>query len=578
MNNNSRFYERLNEAEKLRYCEQCGACSSACPITDINDFNIRRLLRFVELDFVEDIAGSPMPWFCATCWRCEEACPNGVKISDIVRYLRAAGPVHMIPDAPQCVKACPAGINIPGYLRLIADNRPDEAYALIMEKAPFPGVLGRVCPHPCEIACKRGQVNEPVAICAAKRYAADKTEKIPATVFNVAEQTNHKIAIIGSGPAGLSAAFFLRKKGHSITIFEARPKPGGMMRYGIPDFRLPENVLGKEIDQIINMGIELKTGRKFGSESDIKSLSDDGFEAVFIAVGAQLCKKIPLQGAELSEALLGLDFLVNINEGNTPEVKKNLIVIGGGNVAVDVALSALRLGAEHVSMVCLESREEVPADPKDIEMAMEHGVDIIYSWGPHKIIHENKKVSAAEFVKCISVFDENGNFCPCFEHTKKIIKADQVILAIGQAVDTDFCNNFSFLNYKGTPGVENGLLDIDHKTQKTSVPGVFAGGDAANGPARMIDAIAAGRRAANSIDIYLHGNGISGSDISDRPDYDGKRETGFADQKREISPMLDLSQRNKSFSEVNLCFDNEQAIKETGRCLQCDLEQRLVVG
>jgi formate dehydrogenase beta subunit len=237
------FAERFNHIEMFRYCEQCGRCSSACPITGIYNFNIRRLIRHVELDLIAEIAGSPMPWFCATCGRCEDACPNGIKILDITRTLRAVGPEELIPHQPQCVRACPAGIDVPGYLRFISRGEIAEACKLIIEKAPFPGVLGRVCPHPCEAACKRGEVSEPISICAAKRYAADKAGDILQWMSSTAPDSGHKVAVIGAGPAGLTAAFYLRKKGHQVTILEARPKPGGMMRYGIPYHRLPEDVL-----------------------------------------------------------------------------------------------------------------------------------------------------------------------------------------------------------------------------------------------------------------------------------------------------------------------------------------------
>ena len=590
MTNTERFAERFNQIEMFRYCEQCGRCSSACPITGINGFNIRRLVRHVELDLIDEIAASPMPWFCATCGRCEDACPNGIKILDITRTLRSVGPGELVPERPLCVNACPAGIDIPGYLRCIAQGNMDEACRLIIEKAPFPGILGRVCTHPCETACKRGEVNQPIAICAAKRYAADKAGDLTGWMSQTAPDSGHKVAVIGAGPAGLTAAFFLKKKGHQVTILEARPKAGGMLRYGIPYYRLPAEILDKEIDQILSTGVELKPNLKLGVDYEIEQLKNDGFEAVFIAVGAQLSRRIELEGSDLPEVHWGVEFLAAVSEGENVPVKGRIVVIGGGNVAVDVALTAIRLGAKNVTLACLESEEQMPANPWEIEQAREEGVEMLYSWGPARIMANGGKVSGLELVRCTSVFDEQGKFCPYFDDAKTTVAADQVILAIGQASETAFCKDFCFLDDQQSLPVEKGLIAVDKKTQETAIKGVFAGGDAANGPATVIEAIAAGRRAAVSIDKYLGGNGVlevgswkaeGGSEGSANAEagssgcgngYDGRREARFADLKRVDAPTLPVAERNGGFGEVELCFRDEQALEETRRCLQCDLE------
>jgi len=578
MSDNKKFAERFNAIEMFRYCEQCGRCSSACPITGINGFNIRRLVRHVELDLIDEIAGSSMPWFCAVCGRCEDACPNGIRILDITRTLRAIGPEKRIPAKPQCTDACPAGIDVPGYLRLIAQGKPEEACKLIVEKAPFPGILGRVCTHPCETACKRGEVNAPIAICAAKRYAADKAADYSAWMSKTAPDTGHKVAVIGAGPAGLTAAFFLRKKGHRVTILEARDKPGGMLRYGIPSYRLPQAVLDKEIGAVLSTGIDLRTGQKLGVDYEIDQLKQEGFEAVFVAVGAQLSRKIELEGAELDDVKWGVEFLAEVTEGQDLKVKERVMVIGGGNVAVDVALTALRLGAKDVQLACLESREEMPANPWEVEQARQEGVQMLYSWGPARIVENDGKLSGIELVHCTSVFDDEGKFCPYFDDTKKLVETDQVILAIGQASETAFCRDFCFLDDQRSLPVKNGLIAVDQKTQETEMQGVFAGGDAANGPATVIEAIAAGRRAAASIDMYLGGDGTIELEIGNtecgngQPDYNGARDAGFAELKRVDVPSLPLSERHAGFSEVELCCGDEQMKTEIQRCLQCDQE------
>jgi len=476
------------------------------------------------------------------------------------------------------MKACPAGIDIPGYLRFVDQGKASEAYTLIMEKAPFPGVLGRVCTHPCETACKRGEVSEPIAICAAKRYAADKAGDVSAWISGTAQDSGHKVAVIGAGPAGLTAAFYLRKKGHQVTVFEARPKAGGMLRYGIPYYRLPEDVLDKEIEQILSTGIELKTDQKMGVDFEIDQLKNDGYEAIFIGVGAQLSRKIELEGSGLENVNWGVEFLTSVAEGQDLSVKDNVVVIGGGNVAVDVALTAIRLGAKNVKLACLESKEEMPANPWEIEQAQEEGVEMLYSWGPNKILDNDGTVTGLELVRCTSVFDDEGKFCPFFDDTQTTVETQQIILAIGQASETAFCKDFCFLDDdQNSLPVQNGLIGISKDTQATDMRGVFAGGDAANGPATVIEAIAAGRRAAISIDAYLGGDGVieigsANAECGDGQSYDGKRESGFAELNRVDSPILPIEERHAGFAEVELCFSDDQAKKETHRCLQCDLE------
>jgi NADPH-dependent glutamate synthase beta subunit-like oxidoreductase len=562
--------EKFGDVRMFRTCEQCGCCSSACPITGKNNFNVRRIVRHIELDLADDIANTPLPWACTTCGRCETACPNGIAILDIIRPLRAMSPEDFVPeDTPPCATACPAGIDVPGYVRLIAQGKPAEAYKLILEKAPFPGILGRVCMHPCETQCRRGEVNQPIAICALKRYATDKADGAFPAAVQVKEKTGRRVAVIGAGPAGLTAAFYLKKKGHDVTVFEAKAKAGGMMRYGIPFYRLPEDVLDKEINQVLSIGIKLETNKKLGRDFSIDELKTQGFEAIFIGTGLQESKKIQLDGAELPDVFWGVDFLRVVSEGKEVRLKEKILVVGGGNVAVDVALTAMRIGAKEVTMACLESRKEMPASPWEIEQALEEGVRIMPSWGPHRIIGEDGRVKSVELVTCTSVFDERGAFCPAFGDQVEVVEADQVILAIGQAAD------LSFLSDNGEVKCERGLIVADPKTQETGMPGVYAGGDVGKGQGAIIDAIAAGRRAAISIDKFLDGDGLIEETLAEKPDtdsYTGQRERGFADLTRAQVPTLPLSERHKGFQEVDLRFADDQAVREAKRCLQCDLE------
>ena len=573
MDANTVLAEQFGNVDMLQACEQCGCCASACPVTGKDGFNVRRIVRYIEMDLAQEAADSGMAWTCTTCGRCETVCPNGIAVLDILRPLRVLGPEDAVPPdtAPPCASACPAGIDIPSYLRLIALGKPEEACAVILEKVPFPGILGRVCMHPCEAECRRGEVNQPVSICALKRYAADKAGDVFERNTRVADATGKKVAVVGAGPAGLTAAFYLRKKGHEVIVFEARPKPGGMMRYGIPSYRLPEEVLDLEIGRVLGIGITLETGKRLGKDLDLGTLQKD-YDAVFLAPGLQESRRIDLEGTDSEDVLWGVDFLSNASEGKDVDLKERVVVVGGGNVAVDVALTALRLGAGEVIMACLEKRKEMPASDWEIEQALEEGVRLMPAWGPKRILGSAGNVSGIELVQCASVFDENGAFCPAFNDLTETVDADQIILAIGQAAD------LSFGEGKGLP-VERGLIAADAESMETGLPGVYAGGDAGMGPGAIIDAIAAGRKTASAMDRFLGGDGDIEETLAERPDtssYDGARERGFADRLRSKASELPVEERHKGFDEVEGCLTDEQAVHEAGRCLQCDLELRLV--
>ncbi len=564
--------EKFKDVEMFKACEQCGRCSSACPITGVKNFNIRRILRHVELDLIDEMVDSPFPWSCTTCGRCEDVCPNGIAVLDIIRPLRSISPEKFIPGDPPCVKACPAGIDVPGYLRFIAQGKPEEAYKLILERVPFPGILGRVCTHPCENDCRRKEVNESISICALKRYAADKAKIFPNDGL-IGKDTGHKIAVIGAGPAGLTAAFYLRKRGHQVTIFEARLKPGGMMRYGIPYYRLPEDVLDKEIHQVLSLGIELKTNQRLGKDFDLNRLKKDGFEVIFIAVGLQLSRKIEIEGSPSKDIFWGVDFLIDVNERKEITVEEKVVVIGGGNGAVDAARVAKRLGAEEVLLIYRRSRSEMPAIKSEVDGAEREGVKFQFLSAPVGVLSHNGQLTG---IRCIRMElgepDESGRRSPKpIEGSDFEVKADQLIIAIGQAPDPKAV--MEELEYS-----ISGILSVDPVALKTNVEGTFAGGDIAKGPGSVIEAIEAGRRAASSIDKFLGGDGMIEETLAERSafqPYSGKREKGFADFKRIESPTLPLEERLNGFIEVERCFNDDQAIMEATRCLQCDLELRL---
>lgn len=542
-------------------CIGCLRCVRVC-----GDVIGAKALRYVVVDD-EVIVGTTNPTLeesgCRYCGACVEVCPTGA-LQD--RELKAGDRKEALVP---CMAQCPVGMEIPTYLNFIAEGKYYEAGKIIKEKTPFASSLGYICHRPCEDECRRGEINEAVAICDLKRFALQMTDS--QYQIQKKKETGKRVAVIGSGPAGLTAAYFLAKSGHSVTVYEAQPEAGGMLRWAIPEYRLPRDVVRQEVEDIKAMGVEILTSTPVDSEKFLKDLKLDTWDAVFLAAGAQESKKIDVEGLGLDGVYWGLEFLRQAKEGKISELKGKVVAIGGGNVAMDVAMTALRLGASRAEIACLERREEMPAFAWEIQEAEEEGILVHPSWGPEKIEGEGNKVKGIQLIGCTSVFDEKGNFNPTFDPSqKKSLEADSVILAVGQSPDLSYVPSDLGLQL-----VDEGIVKINPDTLETNLQGVFAGGETASGPASAVEAMAMGRKAADSIDKYLGGEGLNEQGSSLDEEEKGSlwlgEEKDFSLKERVLMPTLSLSERLKSFDLIQLGYKDEEALKEAGRCLRCDL-------
>jgi NADH-quinone oxidoreductase subunit F len=515
-----------------------------------------------------------------------QTCPNPVLST--IKHFRAeyeahirdkqcpAGVCEALTFAP-CENTCPVHCDAVGYTALISARRYEEALSLIRLTQPLAGICGRVCSHPCEKMCKRGEIDESIAIGSLKRFAADwerRQGKMAPPVF-LERIKDERVAIVGAGPAGLNAGYHLGRKGYQVTIFEALPVPGGMLAVGIPDFRLPPEILGYDIDFIRQHNVEIRCDQALGRDFTIDDLFKQGYKAVFLALGAHGNPRLNIPGEDSKDVLAGVDFLRRVNLGERVEVGEKVAVIGGGDVAIDAARMAMRLGAREVSIVYRRTKEEMPANVEEVEEAEDEKIKILYLLAPTSILTENGRVKGMECVRMeLGDYDESGRRRPIpVKGSEFIMKVDTVIPEVGYKPELA-----CFRPEEGFKITKAGTLSSDPIALATHIPGVFAGGDVVTGPSTIVQAMADGYQAAISIDRYLKGQDLYKERVfratrrADVPKTEAETGEVEAIKPRARMPYMGVGRRVQTFSEVNLGFSEETAIREACRCLRCDLE------
>jgi len=608
---------RMAQLDKTFPTNDCSMCTLSPKLIEVDKHRDIELLVNAEITgctgeagrFAVEVLRHPTyvdPDKCNSCGDCLEVCPVslpaefdeglGERRAIYKRYPQAIpAAVTISKEArPPCVLACPAGVNCQGYLALIGAGKIAEAFALIRERNPLPAVCGRICHHPCEAECHRRDLDEPVAINPLKRFAADwvaarrAAGEDPAPPPRGAIDPNKpRVAVVGGGPAGLTAARDLALLGYPVTLLEAEDQPGGTVLNAIPSYRLPAEILAQDLADIQAAGFEIQTNQRLGRDFTIDRLREQGFQAVFLAVGrpdpAQLLRDTagqPLKGLDLQGVLLGLRFLRAVKRGENPRLHGKAVVIGGGNVAIDAAMTARRQGAERVEIVSLECRADMPAHETEIRDALEEGIALNPSWGLKRILGENGRVTGLRLARCTCVISDAGRFAPEFDDSCDTeIAADFVIVAIGQLAD------FSFLEPDDPLWDEfRRLIAVDEQTLQTNVEWIFAGGDVATGPKSVIAAVAQGRRAAEAIDRYLTGRDLRDGRRFDKPESAPRPTKAFAPQlvakrSRAVPARRSPGERG-DFDEIELTLSEAEALAEAKRCLNCGLcsECRLCVA
>ena len=464
-----------------------------------------------------------------------------------------------------CRQSCPLGLNCQGYVQLIARGQEVKAMEIVRDRLPFPGILGRICSQPCEDGCgHRDTDGEAVSIRALKRYLDDQFKDQEPPLPDIKPYSGKRVAIVGSGPAGLMAAYDLAVQGHKVIVYEGESAPGGILRWYIPVYRLPQDVVERELKLLERMGVVFECGVAIGKDKTLTQLHKD-FGAVMLATGLHGYQKLNIKGADCNGVLYGLPFLKAVRDNAAPELGKKVLVIGGGNVAVDVAQTAYRLGAESVKIVCLESREEMPAFNKAVFEAIAENVTLNCSWGNPSLEIEDGKLKGVCFEACTSVFDQEGHFDPSFDNSKtKVFEVDSLIIAVGQKMDNSLFNASTF-----TP---NDLTKVNPVTFQTSVEKIFAAGDFISGPSSVVSAMAAGKEAAESINRYL-----AGIPLAYGRSYPGPVVTEFAVDRSVGSPDRRMNlphyqyKGKGDFNEIETGVTREAARKEAKRCHSCGL-------
>jgi len=475
------------------------------------------------------------------------------------RYHSIFGGIRI--NGTPCATGCPANVEISSYLSKIREGDLVGAAKTLLISNPLPAITGRVCPHSCEKECNRDMLDESISIRAVERYLGDYILDNAREIVEPPETESGKsVAIVGSGPAGLSAAYYLRMSGHRVTIFERMEEAGGMLNYMIPAYRLPKDIVGRVVMMLQGLGIEFRMNVNVGKDTTVDDLKKT-FDGIFLAGGAWSQRLVGLKGEELTKS--SLDFLSDVRRGNRKGLGKKVVVIGGGNVAIDAAITALRFGAGEVTMACLESREEMPALAWEIEQAVGEGVKLMPSWGPYKVLSSKGKVRGIELVRCTAVFDSEGCFAPTLDDSDRVtVEADQIIMAVGQTTDLSF-----IINPGWSLNVDRGLIVVDRETQGTNIPGIFAGGEVTSGSSTVIDCAAAGQRAAVAIDLYLKGSGAPAKDRDKHTDLEFNSEYLKKIGRVEM-PKLAISERTIDREDA-LGLSLSEVKTEANRCLNC---------
>ena len=470
---------------------------------------------------------------------------------------------------PRCTSACPAGVDVPRYIRAVREGRYDDAVAVLREKLPLPTVCADACFAPCEDVCACKQFGDPVAIRALKRAAVDNGSDVWLQNKRHSESTGKKVAIIGAGPAGLTAAYYLATQGHAVTIYDTWPEPGGTMRYGIPEFRLPKARLKRDIQHILDLGVNFKGNTAVGQDITYDELRQN-YNAVFIACGTMANAELDLKGSGEEEVIWGWDFLKEIAQGKELDLGSRVVVIGGGNVALDAARTARRIGASQVTLVYRRSKSEMPALQAEVAEAEKEGIEIMSNWAPDQVLCE-EGVTALGLVKCESE-DDGGRECKLVydENVTHCVNADTIIKAIGQEADLSFLSGDSAALTSPTE------LNVKSDTLQTGSEGVFAGGDVVTGPTSIVSAIGQGRKAAEAIDVYLGGTGDVSEKLAQPED-----EVEIVPLSGELLAGQKMStikpwERVVGFDQVEMGLSQQQIADEAGRCLECDARKFVV--